>query len=320
MVTLGVIIPAYNEDNTIGSVIQNIPREIDGIDDVIVIVVDDGSIDETVNESLQAGADVIVKHHTNGGVGVAFRDGVNKALELGVDILANLDADGQHDSADIPRLVNPILNDNYDVVIGSRFIDSRDLEMPWIKRLGNCIFTKLISWFIGKNLSDTQSGFRAFSKEAALRMNFFGKFTYTQESIMDLGMSGMNIHEIPIKVKTREGKSKVVKNWYSYGIKALSIILRSLRDYKPLAFFGFFGLIISIAGFSTGLFVLFHYLVSGKTSPYGSLLSFTILSILSGLFLIVLALIADMQSRHRQIQQEILYYTKLQYYKDKRNS
>jgi len=311
---LVVIVPAFNEGETIGSVVQHVPREVNGVTEVLVVVVDDGSMDNTVQVALEAGADYIVRHDVNHGVGKAFRDGINRALELGADVIVNLDADGQHEPVDIPHLIDSILTKDCDVVVGSRFMDDSKLDMPFIKRLGNRFFTGLVSWVVGVRFTDTQSGFRAFSREAALRMNIFGKFTYTQESLIDLAMVGLRVREIPIQVKPRDGKSRVVKNWYSYGFKALSIILRTLRDYKPLTFFGTPGAAALLAGFSTGIFVFIHWFITGRTTPYQSLIDFTVLSSLTGLFLIFLALMADMQGRQRQVQEEMLYYIKRLHY------
>ncbi len=315
-VRLVVVIPAYNEAKTVGDVIRRVPREIDGVKEVVVVVVDDGSTDGTAQVAREAGAAFIVRHHTNLGVGQAFRDGVTKALELGADIIVNLDADGQHDPSEIPMLVAPILAEGCDVVVGSRFISGSEVSMPLMKKLGNLFFTKLMTATTGVHFTDTQSGFRAFSKEAALRLNTFGRFTYTQETLIDLAMNGLRITEVPITVKPRYGKSKVVKNCYSYGFKALAIMLRSLRDYRPLAFFGSLGAIVLAAGFSSGIFVFIHWIITGRTSGYASLINFTVLSILAGLFLIVLALMADMQGRQRRIQEETLYYIKRLHYNE----
>lgn len=312
--TLVVIIPAYNEEETIGNVVRSIPRDIEGISEVLVVIVNDGSKDNTVSESLSAGADYVVNFTTNNGVGFAFKEGITTALQLNADIIVNLDADGQHDSNDISKLITPIISGNSDVVVGSRFLDSTDLKMPLVKRLGNLFFTKSVVWSTGVHLTDCQSGFRALSREAALKLNLIGKFTYTQESLIELAMKNLRITEIPIKVKQRNGESKVVKHCYSYGIKALLIILRALRDFKPLAFFGSIGSLVLAIGFVSGLFVFSHWILNGQIFPYASLLDFTVLSCLSGLFLIVLALMSDMQVRQRRIQEETLYYTKQLYY------
>ena len=307
---LVVIIPAFNEEKSIGKVVGAIPRIIKGVSKVLVVVVDDGSTDDTVAFAQSAGVDYVVSIASNSGVGYAFKSGIKKALEIGADIVANMDADGQHNPDDIPRLIEPILKESYDVVVGSRFLDDCKLDMPFMKRLGNRLFTKAVAWATGIHLTDSQSGFRAFSRDAALRLNTLGKFTYTQESLIELAMKNLRITEVPITVKPRKGESKVVKNCYSYGFKALAIMLRTLRDFRPLAFFGSLGALTLMAGFSSGFYVFTHWLLTGRTSPYASLIDFTVLSSLAGLFLIVLALMADMQVRQRRMEEETLYYIK----------
>lgn len=305
------MIPAFNEAETIGDVIRQIPHEINGVDEIRIIVVNDGSTDNT---SQKADADYIIHHPSNMGLGQSFIDGIKKALEIGADIIVNIDADGQHDPSDIPRLLNPILVGDCDIVIGSRYMNSSKLEMPKIKDWGNRFFTKIVSWAIGKPFSDTQSGFRAYSREAILNLTLFSKFTYTQETLIDLSIKGMRIMEVPITIKPRRGKSRIVKNWYTYGFKALAIVLQTLRDNRPLAFFGTLGIIALLMGFSTGIFIFAHWFMTGRTFPYTSLIDFVVLSSLIGLFLMVLALVADMQGRQRKIQEEMLYYIKHLHY------
>jgi glycosyltransferase involved in cell wall biosynthesis len=310
---LAVFLPAYNEAKTIGNVIRRIERKIAGVDEVLVIVVDDGSTDDTAQQAIDAGA-FVVKHSTNLGVGQAFGDGIAKALELGADIISNLDADGQHDPSEIPQLIAPILAEQADVVLGSRFMNGSRPKMPIMKDLGNRFFTKLMTMATGVRFTDTQSGFRAFSRTAALKLNLFSKFTYTQEALITLVSNGMIVQEVPITVKPRKGKSKVVKTWHNYGFRALAIILRSFRDVRPLTFFGILCSVALIAGFSAGGVVFINWLLTGRTFPYTSLITFSALCFLSGLFLFVSALIADMQGRQRCLQEETLYYLKRLHY------
>jgi glycosyltransferase involved in cell wall biosynthesis len=304
---LVVFIPALNEDLTIAKVIKSIPKKISGISKIDVLVVDDGSIDKTVIVSKRAGA-IVVSHNRNKGLGVAFRTGINHALKLKADIVVNIDADNQFNSNDIPKLVLPILENKADVVTCSRFLDPKLVpEMPWIKRFGNSLFTNLMSFLTGQKFSDTQCGFRAYSKDACLRMTLFGVFTYTQEALIDLTNKGFRIKEVACKVKgERQGKSRIVSNWYSYGLRALIIIIRTMRDWEPLKFFGGLGLIIGLFGVFSGLFVFIHWLSTTQTSPYTSLIPVSAAFLVIGFMLGVLALIADMLDRQRKIQEEIL--------------
>ena len=309
---LVVTIPAYNEENTIGKVIKEIPREIEGIEKVEVLVINDGSTDNTVKVAKEAGADRIVSHIANKGVGSAFSTGLYSALKMGADIIVNIDADGQFNPKDIPKLIKPILDGNADFVTASRFLDKGlEPEMPWIKKIGNKIFTRLVNWVTKQKFTDTQCGFRAYSKDAALRLNLFGNFTYTQEVFINLVNKGLKIEEIPLRVEYKANRqSRVVTNAFSYGIKALIIIIKTIRDYKPLKFFGGIGLSIFSLGFISGTFLFTRWLFTGRVSPYKSLVNLSALLLIIGFLLIFLALIADMMDRQRKIEEEILYRLK----------
>ena len=252
-----VIIPAYNEELTIGSVIKSIPEVNGRISKTEVIVVNDGSKDKTKEIAEENGARV-VSHSSNKGVGMAFRTGIEEALKRKADIIVNVDADGQFNPEDIPKLIEPILDDKADFVTATRFKDGHLIgNMPFIKKIGNKMFTSLTSFLVGQKFTDTQCGFRAYSREAALRLNLYGKFTYTQEVFLDLANKGLRIMEVPLYVKAKRefGKSKVVKSVPKYIFQALTIIIRSIRDYKPLAFFGVIGLFSFVLGLISGIFM-----------------------------------------------------------------
>lgn len=314
---LVVIIPAYNEEKTVGGVVRKIPDQISGIESTEILVVNDGSTDETARAAERAGAHKVLSHKTNLGLGVSFRDGINCALEMGADVIVNIDADGQFNPRDILPLVEPILKGEADFVTASRFLEKDvHLRMPWIKKIGNSVFTRIVSRLTNQKLTDTQCGFRAYSKEAALRLNIFGDFTYTQEVFLDLINKGLRVKEIPVTVKERQGQSKVVKHWYTYGLNAMIIIIRTFRDYKPLTFFGTIGLATLLPGVAIGLFMFFYWFIYRRTSPYTSLLYVMVTLVVLGILFIVLALIADMVGRQRKIEEELLYYHKLRRYAD----
>jgi glycosyltransferase involved in cell wall biosynthesis len=309
---LVVLIPAFNEQDTIASVIKKIPRKIPGVKKVTVLVVDDGSSDATPKVARQSGADAVISHNTNRGLGAAFRTGVNEGLAMGADIIVNIDADGQFNPLDIPALIGPILKNEADVVTCSRFkIKALEPKMPFIKRFGNMLFTKTINGFTGSRFTDTQCGFRAYSREAALRANLFARFTYTQEVLIDLLQKGMRIKEVGCRVKgEREGESKVVRHWYTYGLRAMLIVLRTLRDYKPLQFFGSIGLALFLAGAISAFILWVRLLLIHKISPYTWVAYADVILIVLGFLLMILALIADMVDRQRKLEEEILYKIK----------
>jgi glycosyltransferase involved in cell wall biosynthesis len=317
-VKLAITIPAYNEEQIIGRVIREIPKKIQGIDEIEIIVVDDGSKDRTSEIAKEAGASRVISHPNNRGVGRAFSTGLNAAIETGADIIVNIDADMQFDPKDIPKLLDPILKNEAEFVTASRFLD-KDLEpdMPYIKKVGNSLFTWTISKITGQHFTDTQCGFRAFSRNAALKLNLFGKFTYTQEVFLDLVNKDIMIKEVPIRVTyDKNRQSRVVKNPLLYGIKALTIIIRTVRDSKPLFFFGNFGLIFLVAGFLSGFWLILRWWITGFVSPYTSMVNLSAVLLIVGFILCVLALMADMLSRQRKIQEEILYFNKLRVFEN----
>ena len=327
-----IIIPAYNEEASIGSVIKRIPdltfkksesknllekaSPKTNISETEVIVIDDGSNDNTGKIAKENGA-IVVSHVGNKGVGKAFRTGIEVALKRKADIIVNIDADGQFNPEDIPKLITPILNKESDFVTATRFKNGNLIgKMPFIKKLGNKAFTKLTSLLTGQRFTDTQCGFRAYSREAALRLNLYGKFTYTQEVFLDLANKEMKIMEIPLYVKAKRdhGESKVVKSVPKYVFQAMTIIIRSIRDYKPLAFFGTIGMFSLILGLISGGFMIVRYILTGRTSPFQSLLIVAVGLTVLGVLLIILALIADMLDRQRRIQEDLLYLRKKEEY------
>ena len=180
-------------------------------------------------------------------------------------------------------------------------------KMPFIKKFGNKMFTGIINLFTESKFTDTQCGFRAYSKEAALRLNLFAKFTYTQESLIDLLHKGRRIEEVACRVQgQRKGKSRVVSHWYSYGVKALIIVVRTLRDYKPLQFFGGLGILFAGTGLAYGLILWLVSQRPGVDIPVWRIV-LVFLLVLVGILMIVLALIADMLDRQRRMQEDILY-------------
>lgn len=254
---LVVLIPAYNEEASIEKTILSIPRKIMGVDEVRILVVNDGSADRTIDFALNGGADKIVSHKRNSGVGAAFMTGVRNAIMMNADIVVAVDADSQFDSRQIPELIMPILNHEADVVIGSRFQEGSPKNIPKIKLVGNKIFSKLVSWLVGQKFTDTQTGFRAYSKEALLNISVVNNFTYTQEALIDLKFKDLRIVEVPVSViYDDKRKSRVVKNIFKYTIRCLSIIARTLLYHRPVFSFGVLGTIFCVGGISAKVITL----------------------------------------------------------------
>ena len=311
-----IYMPALNEEEGISDVIKSLPKKIEGIDEIKVLVVDDGSTDDTAKKAKQSDADV-VSHNVNKGVGSAFQSAVQYALENEADILVSIDADRQFNSEQIPEIIQPILKDKADMVTGNRFEDGMPKDMPKSKYWGNTQMSRLISIISGQKFRDVSCGFRAYNREALLRLNLFGAFTYTQETILDMVFKGLRIVEFPVDViYFKDRKSRVAGSIVKYAFRTSQIILTTLKDYKPMLFFGGIGGICLVVGLILEIFLGIYFLITGDFSPY-KFVGFTGFGFLVfGLLLVVVGLLADMFNRVRVNQERILYELKRERYED----
>ena len=244
-----VLLPAFNEEELISETIKRIPRKITGVEKVEILVVDDGSTDKTVDVALNAGADKVVSHQKNLGVASAFMTGIRNAISMKSDILVTLDADCQFPPEQISDFIIPILNNQYDVVSGARFVNDIPDNYPKTKLWGNRIFSKMVSLVTGKKFLDTQTGFRAYSKDAILNISIISEYNFAQEVIIDLIFKGFKIGEVPVDVTFDSNrKSRIVRNIFSYSFKATSTIIRSLLYHRPILGFGLFGIFLCSMG------------------------------------------------------------------------
>lgn len=322
-VKLVVILSAFNEVATVAEVVNRIPRTLAGVDTTEVIVVDDGSTDQTVPAARSAGARVI-SHGKNRGVGVAFRTGIAHALKHGADFIVHLDADGQFNPADITHLLNPLFEERADIATCTRFANGAlPKNMPPIKVWGNRRLTALVNWLTGERFTDVSCGFRALTREAALRLTLFGRFTYTQEMFIDAVAKDLRIMEVPLPVRSERaaGSSRVYANAWNYAARSAAILFRSFRDHSPLRVFGSAAATVGGLGVAVAAFVLAHWLRTGQTFPYRSLVVLSGVLILLSAFFATVALLADMLKRQRKLLEELLYHERSRTYDSKaRNS
>lgn len=308
-------IPAYNEAEKIGETIRRIPRSLEGIDEVTIHVVDDGSNDHTDRFARDAGADRVIVHTRNKGLGRAFRTSVEAALEAGADIMVNIDADGQFDPNDINTLIKPVLSGEADIVSADRFGEHAAHNIPLIKDRLNRLAARLISGFLKTPIQDLTCGFRAYSRESLLRLNLLENFTYTQEVIIDAIGKGLKIIWIPVTVTYfAERKSKMTKSIVNYIRQSSRIIVKAVRDVRPMKFFGIPG--FTLMGIALLLFCIFlgFYVQDFKISPYRNYLFFSAIFFIVGLQFVVFALLADMVKSNRRLIEEQLYLTKKTHY------
>ena len=264
-----VVLPALNEQETIAGVIRGIPRPLPGIGRIDVLVIDDGSTDQTAARAREAGAEVI-QHHRTRGVGAAFQTALAYAASSTPDIILSMDSDGQFDPRYIPTLLEPVLSGRADFATVSRFKDPALVpEMPWIRRWGNHVLAHLVSRIVGQRYYDVACGMRCYSRRAAMHLNLMGRFTYVQEVFLNLAFKGMRIVEVPIPVlgNRPHGTSRVARNLWQYGWQTLRIIFRCYRDYRPMPFFGGIALALFVPALALEVFALIHYLVTGVAQP-----------------------------------------------------
>ena len=304
-----VMIPAYNEEKTIEKVIREIPRQIKGIHKVEVLVVNDGSTDSTVKVALEAGADYIVSQKENLGLALAFRKGLEACLERGADIIVNTDADFQYDQSQIPDLIAPILQDKADIVLGSRFRGHIEYMSPQ-KKIGNILATRVIRMASGYPVTDAQTGFRAFTRDAALRMNILADYTYVQETIMQAVNHNLTLVEIPIEFRKREGNSRLMSGVFHYAQRATAVILRTYRDYEPMKVFASIGFMFLFIAVLSGATAIAQYFTTRAVVPNISYAILTTMLCLTGLQILVFGLIADTLKYQRIREEEILYRLK----------
>lgn len=304
-----VMMPALNEAATLANVLGRVPRSIPGIGQVDVLVVDDGSTDDTARIATENGAHVI-RHGRNLGVGIALQTGLAEALRRGVDLLVNIDSDGQFAPEDIAKIVVPVVEERADFVTASRFMDPALVpEMPWVKKFGNWGMARIISGLIGQRFDDVSCGFRCYGREAMLRLVLLGKFTYTQESFLVLSQKGLRMTEMPMKVRgVREfGKSRIASNLFNYAWRTLGIIFGFIRDYSPALLFN--NLTGLLAGTSLGFaaFFLWHRYTAGTFSPH--IWAGFVAAFLFGLAILVFSLgqVAQMIARLRSVHEQQLY-------------
>lgn len=308
-VKLVVQMPALNEEKTLVQVIRGIPRDIPGIDATQVVVVDDGSTDRT-GELARAEGAVVVRHESPRGVGAAFRSGIQKSTELDADIIVTIDSDGQFNPADIPTLIEPILDGRADFVTASRFKDKRLIpEMPGLKKWGNDMIARWVSSMTGQRFHDVSCGFRAYSKDAYLRLVLTGDFTYTHEVFLALAFARVPIAEVPIQVRgVREhGASRVASNLFHYGRQTALIILRTYRDYRPLRFFAHLAAYAGVVSLGFFMFLMSVKIRTGGFTPHKWAGVAAIVFGGAALLLLLVGVVAEMLDRARITQEEALF-------------
>ncbi len=303
MTKLIIQIPAYNEENTLALTLNDLPKQIEGIDEVETLVIDDGSSDNTSKVAQEWGVTHIIRLEKNVGLAKAFMAGIKACLKLGADIIVNTDADNQYNAKYIKDLVKPVLEKRADIVIGARPIDNIkhfSRTKKFLQKLGSWV----VSMFAFTEVEDAPSGFRALNREAAENINIYDNFTYTLEMIIQSKVKGLKIVSVPIEVNAELRKSRLFKNHFQYILRSMVTIIRMFIVYRPFRFFAIIGGIIGSIGVLLGLrFLLYFYIGSGSGHIQSLILSAIMLII--GFQTLLLAIIADLLAINRRILEDL---------------
>jgi glycosyltransferase involved in cell wall biosynthesis len=299
-----VQIPAFNEEATIAQTLRDIPKKIDGITAIETVVIDDGSSDNTADAARKAGATHVVQLKTHRGLSAAFLAGINAALRLGADIIVNTDADNQYAGADIPKLVAPIIRGSADVVIGDREV-SKSPHMSGFKRLLQRLGSRTVGLASGIRVGDVTSGFRAFSREAAMQINVFNPFTYTLETIIQAGNRNLGVVSVPVRTNAPTRPSRLYRGLGTYLRKSIATIFRIYTIYKPLKTFFAIGALLMLAGSALGVRFVWHFAHGDRGGHIQSLILAAVFLII-GFQTLLIALIADLISVNRRLSEEVL--------------
>lgn len=303
-------IPCYNEEASLPITLNALPKQISGIDEIEILVIDDGSTDKTVEVAKANGVQHIVSMPHNCGLAKAFVAGINGALAQGADIIVNTDADNQYCANDIEKLVRPILNKEADIVIGTRPVSNIShfsLLKKNLQKLGSWVMRRISS----TQVEDAPSGFRAFSRASALQINIFDNYTYTLETIIQARAKGLQLVCVPINVNPDLRKSKLVRNMFDYIRRSVFTMLRMFIIYRPFRFFSILASLFFISGSLIGLRFLYYYVFSSGSGHIQSLILSAILIIIS-VQIGVIAILSELFSINRKLLEDIQRRIKLQ--------
>ena len=270
-------IPCYNEEATLHIALQDLPKKIEGIDEIEYLIINDGSKDRTVEVARKWGVNYVVNFKRNKGLAHGFLAGIDACLRNGADIIVNTDADNQYVAADIEKLVRPILEGKTDIVIGERPIDETEHFSPLKKKLQH--FGSYVVRVASKSdIPDAPSGFRAYSREAAMRLNVINEYTYTLETIVQAGRSKIAMTSVPIRTNPELRKSRLFHSMFGYVKKSMVTILRAFMMYKPLKFFSIIGALVFLLGAVIGVrFLVFFFSGSGNGHVQSLILASTLM-------------------------------------------
>ena len=306
MTKLIIQIPCFNEEKSLPVTLKELPRKLPGVEKIEWLIVDDGSTDRTIEVALSLGVDHVVRLIRHQGLAKGFMAGIQACVEKGADIIVNTDADNQYFAGDIIKLVQPILDGKAEIVVGERPITEIKHFSP-LKKL----FQRWGSWMVRKvsqtDIPDAPSGFRAISREAAMRMHVFSEYTYTIETIIQAGQHGMAIMSVPIRTNDFLRKSRLIHSIPAYLARSFNTIIRIFMTYQALSFFMIPGGILFLVGTFLGLRFLYYFLITGTSTGHIQSLILVAVLLILGVLLAIFGLIADLISVNRKLLENVEY-------------
>ena len=297
-------IPCFNEEHTLPVTYADLPKKIEGIDKIEVLIIDDGSTDKTIEIAKELGIKHIVRNVKNIGLARSFRNGIDECLKCGADIIVNTDGDNQYCGADIAKLVQPIINGSAEIVVGDRQT-SKIPHFSFFKKILQKLGSATVRRLSGTDIPDTVSGFRAFSRDAAIRINIISPFSYTIETIIQAGKKHMAVTSVPIRTNPKTRDSRLFKSIPSFIERQLSSMIRMYLMYQPLRFFIYIGIVLTLIGLVPIVrFLIFYYLGDGAGHLQSLILGGVFL--LMGFITFIMAILADLMNFNRHLLENTL--------------
>ena len=300
-----VQIPCLNEAATLPATMADIPRQIDGIDKVEILVIDDGSSDGTAAIAREHGADHVVRFARNRGLGHAFSAGFDTCVRLGADIIVNTDGDNQYNGGDVGLLVQPILEGRADIVIGDRQTGGI-AHFSFVKRFLQKLGSSVVGRLAGLRVADVASGFRAYSREAALQLSTFTDFDHTAEHVVQAGQDRLAVVSVPIGTNPKARESRLFSNVGQFVVRSGTISLRTYARYKALKIFAAFGAVTFVVGVVIGLRFLYFFLIVGQADQYVQSLILASILLLAGFQMFLTGIVADLIATNRSLLEDAL--------------
>jgi glycosyltransferase involved in cell wall biosynthesis len=307
-------IPCYNEAQTLPATLAVLPKTLPGLEQIEILVIDDGSTDDTSAVARAQGVEHILRLNGNQGLARAYMAGLSEAIRLGADIILNTDADNQYDARYIPDLLQPILQGQADMVIGCRPIQAIK-HFSVFKRFLQSLGSRVVSLLSRTPVKDAPSGFRALTRDAALRLNVFNSFTYTLETLIQAGQSNLRIVNIPVAVNPPTRPSRLVKNIFQYVNRSIMVMLNAFIIYKPVNIFSLLALAFLLPGTVLGIrYLVFMFVGEGRGHVQSVIVAAVF--IICGIFMLAIGIMAHLLSINRRLLEELRYISRAQYKKD----